>query len=143
MHTFRSLRAGGRTSVSLAAATVVGVAVIWCATHRQKTVVQSSTVDFHGTITLDSQPLTASRISLTREADGYIVGSEIRDGKFRIPSVPTGEWSLRIEGASVPALYGTGLPQSVTPDLGAIRFGLKGHETLAATLKAHQSSASR
>lgn len=144
MHTFRSLHAAGRTSVYLAAAAVAGATVLWCATHRQSADAHViATVDFEGTITLDSEPLTASRISLTRESDGYTLAAEIRDGAFRIANVPIGEWSLRIEGDSVPAIYGSGLPQKVTPDLGPIRFGLKGHETLAATLEAYRSSAMR
>ena len=54
-----------------------------------------------GNVTFKGAPLATGRVILHLD-DGEFVGSKVKDGKYTVSRVPTGEWRITIEGEEVP-----------------------------------------
>ena len=134
MPVHRSKAPLARAAVILLATVCIGLSSAWWAEHRRRLETQNSIVDIHGSVTLDGRPLSGSRIFFAREG-GNFVGAEITGGTFQIPDMPAGDWSVRIEGDAVPALYSAGMDAEVKPNQREFRFGLKGQQALAAATR--------
>lgn len=80
----------------------------------------TKTTELNGSIRVDGKPLEKGRI-LFYSRDGQIVGSIIRDGKYKIDKPNTGEQIVTIDGLTVPMRYGdsekSGLICEVTPEI--------------------------
>lgn len=108
---------------------IVALTLGWWGEHRRLVSARKATVDVTGTVTLDGRPLATGRIDLSRN-DGHSVGCEISNGSFKIPGVPVGEWSVGIQGESVPPLYAAGMTTSISQRVREFRYGLKGVDAL-------------
>lgn len=58
-----------------------------------------------GRILVSGKPLAAGKITLYR-GDGQFAGCKIKEGHFKIDVIPSGEFTVVIEGATVPPKYG-------------------------------------
>lgn len=89
---------------SLIAASVIvcGVVLLSTASSDEPKVVDA---EVKGVVVLNGKPLAAGRVFFHLK-DGQFVGSRVKqDGKFAIDRVPTGEYSVTIEGEHVPKKY--------------------------------------
>jgi hypothetical protein len=58
-----------------------------------------------GTVSFEGKPLAAGKI-VFHLADGQFVGCKVKDGKYALDRVPTGEWVVTVEGEKLPPKYG-------------------------------------
>ena len=61
-----------------------------------------------GTVAVVGRPLANGRIYLHAVTDGQIVGALVVKGKYDLPRVPIGKYTVTVEGTGVPANYANG-----------------------------------
>jgi hypothetical protein len=81
-----------------------------------------------GTMRVNGKPLFVGRIFFHLD-DGEFVGSQIKDGKYKISHVPAGKWRVSVEAIDVPPRFAseeqTPLQVSVKAGSNVIDFDLR------------------
>jgi len=80
-----------------------------------------------GHISVSGSPLPLGRV-LFHSADGPIVGAQVTAGKYSLPKLPIGKFSVTVDGNGVPAKYADqngGLVVEVNDGANTIDFDLR------------------
>jgi len=98
---------------------VVAIAVGWWLSMPRSI----GTARVAGTITVGATPLSQGHV-LFHSPDGKIVGAHITAGNFGIPAMPTGKYTVTVEGTGVPGKYSSAATSALQVEIseGATAF---------------------
>jgi hypothetical protein len=94
------------------------LAVLW---FQVVTPARAADADATGQVTLKEKPLAEGKITFHLANDQF-VGSKVKNGKFLVKRLPTGQHRVTIEGKGVPKKYGS---EETTPLIVEVKEGGK------------------